>query len=251
MLAQLFSLVVIFLLALVGATPFVDPGPSIASAYALSTSTSLPFPSATLNASGAESFLVSSSWGLHRGQVQNGANRLAFVTDPFPGSSNTSDPSTLGPVLRVAYPAGSFGNGTGGAQFYARWNASGSASFLSAALSYEVAFEKNFSWKKGGKLPGLRGGPQPTRCSGGNQPNASDQCFSARVMWREHADGEIYAYIPTKNGICDDPDVDCNNDFGTSIGRGKFAFAAADWKLVTLFVRLNDPPKKANGYMAL
>jgi hypothetical protein len=232
------------------ASSFTDPGPSLASAFSLSTSTSLPFPSATLDASGADSFLAS-SWGLNRGRVQEGADRLAFVADPFASSSNTSNtPAPTSPVLRVTYPAGSFSNDTGGSQFYAQWNASGDP-FLSAVVSYEVAFDQDFDWVKGGKLPGLRGGPQATRCSGGNQPNASDQCFSARLMWRPDGAGEIYAYIPTKSGLCNDKDVDCNNDFGTSLGRGDFSFSAGDWKLVTLAIRLNNPVDVANGYMAL
>ncbi|XP_050413617.1 uncharacterized protein LOC126828082 [Patella vulgata] len=40
----------------------------------------------------------------------------------------------------------------------------------------------------GGKLPGLFGD-----CSGGRH---STTCFSARLMWREKGDGEIYVYMP-------------------------------------------------------
>lgn len=56
-------------------------------------------------------------------------------------------------------------------------------------LSYELAFDTNFQFVKGGKLPGVRGGPSTTGCDGGKEPNGTD-CFSARLMWRKDAAGE-------------------------------------------------------------
>ena len=56
-------------------------------------------------------------------------------------------------------------------------------------LSYEVAFEANFDWVKGGKLPGLRGGLATSGCSGGSKSNGGS-CFSSRVMWRQNGAGE-------------------------------------------------------------
>ena len=41
----------------------------------------------------------------------------------------------------------------------------------------------------GGKLPGLRGGPDAFGCSGGNETNGTG-CFSTRVMWRTGGAGE-------------------------------------------------------------
>ena len=168
---------------------------SVASQYGLSTSTSLPFPQSTQSNSSAQSF-ISSNWGLSKGRVQNGGANLAFVADPFPnapapGSTSTSAAANASgaPVLQVQYAAGSYeNNDVGGAQFYAMWNASGSA-FQSMLVSYEVAFDAGFDWVKGGKLPGLRGGPDPNNCSGGNQANGTN-CFSSRVMWRTDGAGE-------------------------------------------------------------
>jgi hypothetical protein len=225
-----------------------DPGPSLASAYSLKTSTTLPFPTSTLESAAAQTFLTS-NWGLNRGRIPNGGGNLAFVQDPLPNSTiSASDPSQ--PVLRVTYPQGSYSHDTGGAQFYSMWNTTGDP-LLSVVLSYELAFDTNFNWVQGGKLPGLRGGPKANECSGGNQPSKSDQCFSARLMWRRAGAGEVYAYIPTKNNICRDSDVDCNNDFGTSIGRGSFSFSSGDWQLITLFIRLNHPVNVANGAISL
>ncbi|KZV77090.1 polysaccharide lyase family 14 protein [Peniophora sp. CONT] len=213
--------------------------------FAASTTTSIPFPSATLANSDTQTF-IQSNWGISKGTIQNGANNTAFVSDPFPNdpaprvSSNTS-----GPVLEVTYPAGSFSDdNSGGTQFYNLWNASGDP-FESMMLSYEVAFDENFDWNKGGKLPGLRGGA-PNGCSGGNQADGAS-CFSTRMMWRKNGAGEIYAYIPRDNDICDASGVMCNDEFGASIGRGDFSFASGQWNKVSLAIQLNNPVDTANG----
>jgi len=41
----------------------------------------------------------------------------------------------------------------------------------------------------GGKLPGLRGGPDRRGCSGGNETDGTG-CFSTRIMWRTEGAGE-------------------------------------------------------------
>lgn len=231
---------------------FSQVASSVAAQFALSTSTTLPFPQATLNSSSTQSY-IASKWGLSKGRIQNGASNLVFVKDPFPdgaapgdsGNNNTNS-SASGPVLQVQYPAGSFqDNNAGGAQFYAMWNSSGDA-FQSMLVTYEVAFDSGFDWVKGGKLPGLRGGPDPNNCSGGNQANGTN-CFSSRIMWRTDGNGEgklvashvgashggfscsvrkVYAYVPRVNGICSDTGVQCNDQFGISLNRGSFVFAS-------------------------
>jgi hypothetical protein len=172
---------------------FSQVASSVAAQFSLSTSTTLPFPQATLNSSSTQSY-IASKWGLSKGRIQNGASNLVFVKDPFPdgaapGDSGSNNTNSSAPVLQVQYPAGSFqDNNVGGAQFYAMWNSSGSA-FQSMLVTYEVAFDADFDWVKGGKLPGLRGGPDPDNCSGGNQANGTNY-FSSRVMWRTDGNGE-------------------------------------------------------------
>jgi len=222
------------------------PAASVASQYSLSTSTNLPFPQATLSNSDTQSF-ITSNWGLSKNRIQNGASNLVFVSDPFPNgpAPGSSSSNTSGPVLQVQYPAGSYENDDdGGAQLYALWNSSGSA-FQSMLLSYEVAFDFGFDWVKGGKLPGLRGGPDPNNCSGGNQATGTN-CFSSRVMWRTNGAGEgesvlylgvgvlvltwrcakVYAYVPRDNNICKATGIQCNDEFGISINRGSFTFSS-------------------------
>jgi hypothetical protein len=171
---------------------------ALASMYALPTSTSLPFPTATLSSNDTETLLVS-KWSLSKGHIQDGPQNLAFVNDPFPdkppsGAQGVSSPS--GPVLRVTYPEGSFSHDTGGAQFYSLWNTTDDSSFRTMMVSYELAFDSGFDWVKGGKLPGLRGGLNSTGCSGGNQADGLS-CFSTRLMWRTDGAGEgVYVGPP-------------------------------------------------------
>lgn len=233
---------------------FSQVASSVASQFGLSTSTTLSFPQATLNSSSTQSY-ITSKWGLSKGRIQNGGPNLVFVKDPFPngaapGDSGNNNTNSSSPVLQVQYPAGSFqDNNVGGAQFYAMWNSSGSA-FQSMLVTYEVAFDADFDWVKGGKLPGLRGGPDPDNCSGGNQANGTN-CFSSRVMWRTDGNGEVYAYVPRVNGICSDTGVQCNDQFGISLNRGSFVFASGQWNRVTMLVTLNSPDNVANGQVIL
>ncbi len=60
-----------------------------------------------------------------------------------------------------------------------------------AELRYTVRFSKGFDWVKGGKLPGLCGGP--ANVSGG-RPADGTNGFSSRLMWRKEGRGEAYLY---------------------------------------------------------
>jgi len=226
------------------------PASQVAANYSLTSSTSIPFPTATLPSSDANTFAVA-NWGLSKGRIENEAQDLSFVADPFPNSDPPSETSGNGPsspVLQVDYPANGFGSTESGAQFFSLFNSS--TPFQSMLLSYEVAFNTGFDWVKGGKLPGIRGGPDPNGCDGGSQPNGTD-CFSTRTMWRTNGEGEVYAYIPQKDSICNNPNFICNSDFGISIQRGSFSFQDSSWNRITLLVLLNSPTSVDNGYVAL
>ena len=183
--------------AIAASSPIVSPA-ALASMYGLTTSTTLTAPTSTMSPSDATSYLAS-NWGLSGGKIQNGGSNLAFVDNPFPDNSTTSSVdfdsnSTASPVLQVTYPAGSYSHDTGGAQFYALLgNASNGTDtgggWGSMLLTYEVAFDADFDWVKGGKLPGLRGGKDEYGCSGGQAANGTN-CFSSRMMWRTDGDGE-------------------------------------------------------------
>ncbi|ORY35660.1 hypothetical protein BCR39DRAFT_511370 [Naematelia encephala] len=171
-----------------------------------------------------------------------------------PSSSSTSSTSTSAtsvsspastnlagepPVLRINYPQGSYSHGTGGTQFYATPLSGGNSdTYERMLLSYDIWFPTGFAWNQGGKLPGLRGGPDSKGCSGGNETDGST-CFSSRLMWRTQGEGEVYAYIPTSTSLCKDTNIICNSDYGTSLSRGSFTFASGQWQTVWLLVVLN------------
>ncbi|GAA5895875.1 hypothetical protein JCM8208_005111 [Rhodotorula glutinis] len=158
-----------------------------------------------------------------------------WAADPFDRKNSDA-------VLQVAYPADS----RNGAQFmmavFAR-----NASVETALLKYEVAFDPDFAWIRGGKLPGLYGAAPGAAawCSGGH--HGSD-CFSARLMWRNRGAGEVYGYIPTYDSFCDQGDVTCNEGYGTSLSRGAWTFPRGGWTTITQLIALNTPGV-ANGLL--
>ncbi|KAG1898029.1 polysaccharide lyase family 14 protein [Suillus fuscotomentosus] len=227
------------------------PLSSVVTSFSLTTSTVIPFPSATQSASDASSF-ITSQWSLNKGHIQNGGSNVAFVDDPFPNSPapGATVSNTSGPVLQVTYAAGTYGSVDSGAQWYSLWNTTDGSQFQSMLLSYELAFDSNFNWVQGGKLPGLRGGSDVDDCSGGVQANGTN-CFSARLMWRKNAQGEVYAYTLTPNNICSDSNIICNSDYGVSIDRGSFGFETGHWSRITILVQLNNDSLVANGNIIL
>ncbi|KAH8828439.1 polysaccharide lyase family 14 protein [Flagelloscypha sp. PMI_526] len=179
---------------------YAGPSPSeLASSLSLTTSTTFPFPSATLSATDAQTHLTS-QWNLAKNRIQDGEENLAFVKDPFDSSSSWS-----------------FSHDTGGAQFQNVWDSS--ANFQSMLITYELGFPSKFDWVKGIYYISQRTVPTLHGCSGGSQPHGDD-CFSTRLMWRASGSGEVYAYMPTPNNICSSKSISCNDDFGVSISRG-------------------------------
>jgi hypothetical protein len=126
-----------------------------------------------------------SSWQASWGYVSQGTfgqDQLAEQQDPTaPGS---------GSVLRVTYGQGSSANSCGdcpnpgGAQFYTSFAQLGRSDLTNANvlyLRYYLKFPQGFDFSRGGKLPGLYGGPVGQE-SGGHH----GQAFSTRYMWRDH-----------------------------------------------------------------
>jgi len=89
-------------------------------------------------------------------------------------------------ALRVSCAAGKIGPSDGGAGW--RWPC-GTAESLT--LAYTVRFDPEFEFVKGGKLPGLSGGPDSV--TGGRPANGTNG-FSSRLMWRRDGRGEAYVY---------------------------------------------------------
>ncbi|GAA5895928.1 hypothetical protein JCM8208_005127 [Rhodotorula glutinis] len=169
----------------------------------------------------------------------------SWTADPFDRANHDA-------VLAVDYPPAS----RSGDQFEMRVLGTKHEPAQTALLKYEVAFDPTFDFVKGGKLPGLSGtssssGHGRTLCVGGRH---LDSCVSARLMWRPQGLGEVYAYVPTDAGFCEEGerrgDVACDVSWGTSLSRGSFRFERARWHTITQLVSLNDPPL-ANGLLHL
>lgn len=88
--------------------------------------------------------------------------------------------------LRVNYAVGGIGPEQGGTGW--RWPI---GKHEAAELSYTLRFSEDFDFVKGGKLPGLCGGPE--NVSGGRPADGANG-FSARLMWRKEGRGEAYIY---------------------------------------------------------
>lgn len=245
------SLLVIALLAHTIAAVFTTAD-SLASSYSLTTSFTPPFPSSNLSSNAAADFIIS-KWGPSKGAIQHSPQDISFVPDPFPSSQIPSDTSvgknaSNGPVLKVTYSANQFSATSSGTQFLSLFN--GSQPFQSMLLTYDVAFDQNFDWVKGGKLPGIRGGKHANGCFGGNLPNGTD-CFSVRLDWRPQGKGQVNTFIPNPGSFCNSTGVHCTAGAGIDIAPDAVSFQSNGWNRISILVRLNDPPTESNGVFAV
>ena len=99
---------------------------------------------------------------------------------------------TEGQRLRVNFAIGKIGPEEGGAGWRMPFG-----KHETAEMSYTLRFSKDFDFVKGGKLPGLCGGPE--NVSGGRPANGTNG-FSARLMWRKDGRGEAYVYHKNQKG---------------------------------------------------
>lgn len=128
--------------------------------------------------------------------------------------------------LRVNFAVGKIGPEEGGAGW--RWPV---GRHEQAELRYTLRFSKDFDFVKGGKLPGLCGGPE--NVSGG-RPADGKNGFSARLMWRKDGRGEAYVYHKNQKG-----------NYGDSFAFPEdFRFPMNQPVTVRLAVGMNTPGQK-------
>lgn len=128
--------------------------------------------------------------------------------------------------LRVNFAVGQIGPEQGGAGW--RWPFGRQEQ---AELRYTLRFSPDFDFVKGGKLPGLCGGPE--NVSGG-RPADGKNGFSARLMWRKDGRGEAYVYHKNQKG-----------NYGDSFAFPEdFRFPTNEPVTVRLAVGMNTPGKK-------
>ena len=133
---------------------------------------------------------------------------------------------TEGQRLRVNFAVGKIGPEAGGAGWRMPFG-----KHEAVEMSYTLRFSKDFDFVKGGKLPGLCGGPE--NVSGGRPANGQNG-FSARLMWRRDGRGEAYVYHKNQKG-----------DYGDSFAfPTDFRFPTDTPVKVRLVVRMNTPGKR-------
>jgi hypothetical protein len=98
-------------------------------------------------------------------------------------------------------------------------------------LDYQVWFESDWQWVKGGKLPGLVGGTHTSGCK-----DIVADGWSARFMWHENGGGHFYYYHQNRVNDCGD-----TKDFS-----GGLAFKKSAWNRVTEHIVINAPGQ-SNG----
>ena len=128
-------------------------------------------------------------------------------------------------------------NDKGGVGFYAQPLGPSEAIFPTKEISfqYDIYFDPNFDWVKGGKLPGLYGGS--TGASGGNHIVDG---MSARLMWRRNGGGELYMYIPTTQDSSVTAIAIDEYPTGLSLGRNQFYFVKGQWQTIKIYMKMND-----------
>lgn len=139
---------------------------------------------------------------------------------------------------RVAYPAGEFGPDRGGAAW--RWPFADHP-VRACELEYVLRFDEGFEFVKGGKLPGLCGGPDTI--TGGDDCDGT-RGWSVRLMWRRDGRGQAYVYHAAQRGTYgDEIDFPADERFrvGTPIGvRIAVAMNAPERSDGTLRIWLTD-----------
>ncbi|KAF9002943.1 hypothetical protein BDQ17DRAFT_1242637 [Cyathus striatus] len=193
---------------------------------------------------------------------------LSGAADALPLSDDTLRPTKVGSqkytyeevqgqtALVVNFDQGAYrlkDDPLGGVSFYATGPIDLTTA-KEATFGYSIMFPNGFAFNKGGKLPGLYGGNDPSlaaSCSGGRR---DIRCFSARLMWRTDGAGEVYTYLPpgfeANEEACKKPEWECNSTYGASVGRGRFDFPPGQWVTVAERVKLNDPGQ-SNGEIEL
>jgi len=164
--------------------------------------------------------------------------KAGFTTDNWDNGletrtiADTTNAASGEKALRVTYPVNFSGPGGNGAQ-------------VSLVLpdkdqyymSYKLMFNPDFSFRLGGKLPGLAAGKL---CSGGQNCDGTNG-FTARFMWRRDGKIVLYLYHMNRRGKWGD-------DFPLIYPSGKpVVFVPGKWYQITERVKVNSAADKYDG----
>lgn len=120
---------------------------------------------------------------------------------------------------------------------------------------YELTFNANYDFAKGGKLPGLGGlnltdtnETKPTGCQVEGQ--LADRGFSLRSMFREDGRAILYAYYQNNPNIALGDGKACGEAFAYQHNGKDFFFQKAKTYLIEQYVKINDA-NQANGIVTI
>ena len=165
-------------------------------------------------------------------------NRSGFLTDDWNNGLqartivDTLNAASGTKSLRVAYPVGFSGPAGNGAQV--PLVLPGKKQYY---MSYKLMFCPDFSFRLGGKLPGLAAGEL---CSGGQVCDGTNG-FTARFMWRPGGKAVLYLYHMNRRGKWGD-------DFPLIYPSGEqVVFEPGKWYRITERVKINSAADKYDG----
>ena len=176
--------------------------------------------------------LVVILWGLavpsaFAGSCQSMAFRdiMPVITDALDDNNATVTPDQ---IIRIDFAKNTVG-GTSGISQQIRL---AEAPLTAACLRYQLRFPADFTFMRGGKLPGLYGGPADmTHSNASGCKSLRDRTgWTMRLMWREQGAGEGYGYL-----------VNPVDDCGTSLDRGAWIFPRNQWIDIALYVHREQP----------
>ncbi len=139
-------------------------------------------------------------------------------------------------AMKWVYPKGSVGPSQGGGQFEYVIHPGTDEIYM----SYNIKFKPGFNWAQGGKLPGLRGGPD--KYGAGHKPGW-DEGFSNGLMWGHgyggmHDQGGLYFYTYFQ---------DQTGKYGDSFRWGTFTFQTDPERWYNVTIRMVMNTVKADG----
>jgi hypothetical protein len=111
-----------------------------------------------------------------------------------------------------------------------------------ATLEYDINFDPQFEWVKGGKLPGVRGGDRKITTTGCVVPQPKD-AWSFRLMWRQNARISMYMY--------DQERTVRNERCGLSRESKDWLLTKGVWHRLKLHVKVNSNATAKDGIAQL
>ncbi len=128
-------------------------------------------------------------------------------------------------TVAVTFPAGSINPGNSSAPQGGLGFSDHRPPQRAGCLSYELRFQSDFVFAKGGKLPGLFGGRDYSGCT-----SETERGFSTRMMWGNNGTFFLYAYFADRASVC-----------GEVQGSGIAYAARGKWHHVEQRIRMNTP----------